>query len=203
VALARQAGAPGTSVGREVAKRFGWTVYDRELLEHIAQEQGLRMHVLESLDERPQGWLRESLHSLLGVPVVTERSYVRHMAQTILSLGRLGRSVIVGRGATAILPSETTLRVRLVAPLEDRIAAYSKRYELSRDDAARRVEVTDRERISFVKNHFRVDPTDPVNYDLVLNTGRWSIEECAAMIADALQHRVRRISEKKRSPEAP
>src|SRR5262245_10840905 len=63
IALARQAGAPGTSVGQEVGRRLGWQVYDHELLEHIAREMGLRVSLLESVDERRRSWLLECLET--------------------------------------------------------------------------------------------------------------------------------------------
>src|SRR5438105_4968645 len=56
IAVAREAGAPGTSVAREVGRRLGWQVYDNELVQQIAKEHNLRASLLESLDERRQNW---------------------------------------------------------------------------------------------------------------------------------------------------
>src|SRR6516165_1938589 len=57
VALTREAGTQGTAVAREVGRLLGWNVYDHELLERIAQDMGLRSSLLETVDERQQGWL--------------------------------------------------------------------------------------------------------------------------------------------------
>ena len=187
VAIAREAGAPGTSVARAVGARLGWTVYDHELLERVAQEMGLRTSLLESVDEKHQSWLLECAAALSSAPGVTESRYVHHLAQTVLSLGALGRCVIVGRGAAQLLPAASTLRVRLVAPLEERVEAMRLRLGVGREEAARKVEETDRERARFVRDHFQKDPTDPQNYDLILNSARWSVEECAGLILQALQ----------------
>src|SRR4051812_35661516 len=70
VAIMRQAGTPGTSVAREVGARLGWTVYDHELIELIAQEMGLRTSLLESVDEKHQSWLLECAAALSSVPGV-------------------------------------------------------------------------------------------------------------------------------------
>jgi hypothetical protein len=61
IALSRQAGTQGTLVAHEVGNLLGWHVYDHELLELIAQQMGLRTALLESIDERQQSWLRESI----------------------------------------------------------------------------------------------------------------------------------------------
>src|SRR5262245_60312859 len=59
ITLAREAGTQGTAVAHEVGKRLGWNVYDHELLERIAQDKGLRTDLLESVDERHSGWIKE------------------------------------------------------------------------------------------------------------------------------------------------
>ena len=84
IAVARQAGVPGTTIAREVGARLGWPVYDYELLERIAQEMGLRASLLESVDERHQHWLVECVHAFSLEKRVTESKYVRHLVETIL-----------------------------------------------------------------------------------------------------------------------
>ena len=74
----------------------------------------LRTKLLESVDERRTSWLVEFAEAFSQLPLVSEVAYVRHLIQTILSLSVHGSCVIVGRGATHILPPATTLRVALV-----------------------------------------------------------------------------------------
>jgi len=187
VAIARETGAPATSVAREVGRRLGWQVYDHELLERIAEEHGLRVSLLESLDEKRQSWLVECLEGFAQKAHIGESGYVRHLTQTILSLGAHGCCVIVGRGGAHLLPPETTLRVRLVQTLEDRVAAIMHQRGLSKHDATRWVERAGRERTAFIKDHFLKDPADPHHYDLLLNSSRWSVMECAGLIIDGLR----------------
>jgi cytidylate kinase len=194
IALAREAGCPGTSVAQEVGARLGWPVYDHELLERIAQEMGLRVRLVESLDERRQSWLLESMQALSSGKVVSEASYVHHLAQTLMSLAAHGKCLIVGRGAVQVLPPETTLRVRLIGQLKDRIAAFAARFGLSAQEAARKVEETDRERVGFIKRHFQKDPTDLVQYDLILNTSRWSVPECTDLVVQAVRHLEKKLA---------
>jgi cytidylate kinase len=186
ITVDREAGTSGTNVGQEVGRRLGWQVYDHELLERIAVEHGLRVSLLESLDERRQSWLVECMEGFSQQAHICETGYVHHLTQTLLSLGAHGGCVIVGRGAGLLLPPATTLRVRLIAPVEDRVAIIMHQRGLSKHDAQRWLETTDRERIAFIKDHFQKDPTDSRRYDLLLNTSRWSAMECADLILDAL-----------------
>jgi cytidylate kinase len=192
VALSREAGAPGTSVAREVGRQLNWPVYDQELVELIAQEMGLRTSLLESVDEKQQGWLAETFASAAAVPQATEDSYVKHLVQTVVSLGAHGRCVIVGRGAAHILPAASTVRVRLQGDLPHRIAATEKRRGLTPKEAKRWVEQTDDQRRRFIQDHFQKDPTDLRLYDLVLNTSLWSGDECAGLIVQGVRALERR-----------
>jgi cytidylate kinase len=186
VALEREAGTCGAALAQELGKRLGWPVYDHELLEVIAQEMGLRVSLLETVDERRQGWLKEAFQRFAEVPQVSENTYVRHLFQTLLSLGAHGHCIIVGRGAAQVLPAASTLRVRLVAALKDRVTLAAQRLGLSEREASQWVEDTDRERVRFVQEHFRRDPTDVRQYDLVLCTSRWTVGEAAELIVQAL-----------------
>jgi cytidylate kinase len=189
IAFSREAGSGATLVAREVGRRLNWPVYDRELLEHLAKELQVDVDQLRYVDERPGSWLVDTLKAFAAASTVTEVTYFRRLLNLLLALGDRGECVIVGRGASFVLPVDTTLRVRLLASRPDRIALLVREHGLNPTEAARYVETTDRERIRFLKDHFHKDPTDPQLYDLVLNASRFSVEECTAIIIEAL-HRL-------------
>ena len=187
IALSREAGALGTSVAHELSKRLNWPVYDHELLEKLAKDLGVGTQLLEKADEKPASWLQECVEALAAVPTVSGTTYFHHLLGALRSLSAHGECVIVGRGAAQILSPDRTLRVRLLATLEDRIAVVSRERSVSHSEAARYVETTDRARIRFIKDHFHKDPTDPQHYDLVINTSRFSVVESADLILEALR----------------
>jgi cytidylate kinase len=202
ITVAREAGTQGTAVAREVGTKLGWQVYDHELLERIAQEMHVRTALLDSVDEKHQSWLLESVEAFLSAPqqsewepFVEESAYVRHLVETVLALGVHGECVIVGRGAAFILPAESTLRVRLVAPLKERIATLGRNLGLPEKEAAHRVRTLDRERADFIQDHFLKDPADPAQYDLVLNAARLPLPATAGLIIEALRQLQARATE--------
>lgn len=186
IAVSRQMGARGSDVAHAIGQRLSWQIYDHELLEYIAKEMNLRVSLLESIDERRVSWLEECVEAFGEARTVSESSYVRYLVETMLSLSTHGNCIIVGRGAAHLLPFETTLRLRLVAPLEHRIHVVAKALNLSRQDATRRIEMTDQNRLRFLKDHFHKAPDDPENYDLVLNTVRFSVEECVDLVLEGV-----------------
>ncbi len=187
LAVSREAGANGALIARAVADRLGWPLYDKELLQRIASEMGVHAHVLSRVDEKRKSWLTEAFESFASAPTLSASAYLRRLGETVFSLAEHGECVIVGRGAAQILPASTTLRVRMVAPLEARICTVRQREHLNREEAARRVTEIERERAHFVKDHFQKDVGDAHEYDLVLNTARFSVEGCAEVILEAVK----------------
>ena len=191
IAISREAGSYGAAIARAVGDRLGWPVYDRELLRHIADNLGVRRTLLESLDEKQVSWLSDCMSGLFSGSTANESAYFRHLAELLLSLASHGECVVVGRGASFIMPLATTLRVRVVAPLAVRANAVQREHGVTLKEATSRVETADRERNRFVVDHLRMDPTNAANYDLVLNVSRFSIDECADLVLAALD-RLRR-----------
>jgi cytidylate kinase len=194
IAVSRQAGAGGLTVASEVGQRLGWPVYDRALLEKIAQGMGRHPKLLEGIDERRASWLQECLEAFTSQPGVSHGAYLRHLGEVLFSLGAQGACIIVGRGAAQVLPPASTLRVRLVGPLPARVAAVAQQRRISAEEASSWVEQTDRERARFVRDHFGKDPDDPAGYDLVLNPARLGVVGCADAILAALDALKRQAS---------
>lgn len=189
IALSREAGIDAMEFARRVGERLGWEVYDREIVEHIAHEEDVRAELLESLDEGTARRISTLAESSLQPTSVTAREYARCLLETLHSLASHGDCVIIGRGAAIVLPPETTLAVRLVAPLAERIQAVQSQQKLSERDAREYVEKVDAERREFVKSHFHRDTADLQHYDLVLNVSRLKPEHCVELIVTALELR--------------
>jgi len=190
IAISREAGANGHVIAYAVGAKLSWPVYDRELVQMLADEMGVRPGLLEDLDEKRASWLRECVAAFTSTHTVSQSGYVRHLVEALAALSAHGECVFVGRGAAQILPPATTLRVRLIAPQKARVAAIQQHLGLSREEAQRWIERTDLERSGFVTEHFHTDPADPRNYDLILNSARFSIEGAAQLVVEAL-HRLR------------
>ena len=175
VAVSREAGIDAGAYARAIGEQLGWPVWDHELLELVASRLGLNVSALEALDERHISRIQESVEAFLALHAVSQHTFVHHLRESMMDLAARGSCIIVGRGAPHILPPKTTLRVRLIAPLEQRIAAFRKQMGIANTaHAAGQLEKIDRERARFVREHFHKDPLDPAAYDVVLNISRFS-----------------------------
>jgi cytidylate kinase len=189
VALSREAGARGGSIGRRVGRKLGWQVYDQELLEYMAQESAVTPGVLDALQAPAGDWAEARLQELLRGQEMSEHPSVVSLARVVLALAAQGRVVLIGRGAGYILPRATTLNVRIVSPLGERIAYMAQWLRLTEEEAAQRVRLRDDRRNEYLTAHFRRQAGDVHQYDLILNSSLLGEDVCAELIAQAARAR--------------
>jgi len=189
ICVSRQFGALGGELGRQVAQRLGFSFYGQELVDEIAKQAHVRRKVVESLDERVQTGIRQWADELMALRQFAPSDYLRNLSHVVLTLGRHGRSVVIGRGAHLILDTSSTLRVRCYAPIEWRIGKVAERHNLSRADAHALIVRVDGERAAFYRAHFNADVSDAEHFDLLLNVSKTSLETCAEIVVGAFEAR--------------
>lgn len=185
VAISRETGSRGASIAKRAGDKLGWEVYSQDMLEYGAQNGALRQDLLDKLLPAAHAWIDEHFKHLLEERDLSRHPNILDLAQLAITLGAQGSVILLGRGAGFLLPSRSTLHVRLVAPLEDRIAYMSQWQRLTMEEAAEYVRKSDHRRTDFLATHFHRKPNDVHLYDMVLNTSLLGEERCADVIAAA------------------
>jgi cytidylate kinase len=181
IAVSRQTGSRGGSIAQRVGRKLGWQVVDQDLLEFMAQQGSAG----DDLTTAAREWADRRLCELQQNGTLDADKNETRLAQMILTLAAIGEVVMVGRGAGHLLPAASMLHVRIIAPRAERIAYFSQWQRLTPNDSEREVDLRDARRSQYMLDHFNVDATDPVHYDLVLNSGTMGEEMCAQLIVDA------------------
>jgi len=189
IAFSRESGARGGTIGRRVGRKLNWQVYDQELLEYMAQDTVVRQGVLENLSPVATEWVEEHLQQLLREQNISQHPSIQSLAHVVLALAAQGEAVLIGRGAGFILPRDSTLHVRMIAPLQDRIGYMSEWLRLTREEAAEKVRVSDGRRNEYINTHFHRNPDDVHQYDILLNASLLGADLCAELIAQAARAR--------------
>lgn len=185
VAVSRESGSRGGTIAQRAGKRLGWQVYQQEFLEYLAQERHLSRDLFDVLDDPAAVWIEEQLESLLRRQSLSPEANMIELARVILAIGARGDAVIVGRGAGCLLPPVSTLHVRVIAPLADRITYMSQLERLTREKAAEQVAIRDAQRATFIEKHFHRKPSDIYQYDLLVNSSLLGEDLCAELITRA------------------
>ncbi len=110
-------------------------------------------------------------------------------ADELLRIAAAGEvAVIRGWGANHLLESVPhVLRLRVCAPFDFRVTRMMERLSTT-DQAAveKKVRLSDEAAAAITRRHFDVKWSDAIHYDLVLNTERISVDDCADQVMHML-----------------
>jgi cytidylate kinase len=185
VTISRQAGAHGTALGRLVAERLGFRVWDQELVQAIATGSGSPGQLAHRVDEHHHNAIEELLSSILMGDAFTGEGYVWRLRALFQTLARTGSAVVIGRGAQFVVSPDAALRVRVVASPEARWSQLMVDRKLNERAARAEVERIDHERLTFLRTQYHRDATDPSAYDLVVNTSSMPLDRVADVVVFA------------------
>ena len=188
VTISRQVGAGGSDLAARISQRTGWALFDREILQAMAGDDSLRERLYAWMDERDISWLEGAL-AWIAAGKWAPHDYFPRLSRNVLALARGASAIFVGRGADLILPPGIGLRLRVIAPLEQRLESFAQRHGLDQATARREVERIDRGRSEFIQRHFHCDVDSVERHDLVLNMGRLSAEDALEVSMCALRLR--------------
>ncbi len=186
ITISRESGSGGTILAEKLAKELGFDLFHQEVIQEMAQSADISSRIMETLDEKGLSVLEDSIAAMIRDRHLWPDQFLKYLMKVIGTIGKHGRAVIVGRGAQFILPQDETLRVRVIAPLLVRIHTISHELDISETEAQKMILKTDANRRSFSRKYFYADVSDPINYDLVINTARMGIETAVKTIIAAL-----------------
>jgi CMP/dCMP kinase len=206
ITISREYGSGGGEIARRLAQRLQWQLVDHEIVVRVAQELGVSVEEAEAQDEYTESITSRILSSLQAMqpmlfaisPLPTTAdtlSYQEALAHVVEGSVAAGHVVIVGRGAQMLLEQRRdVLHIRVIAPLEQRIAYVMRRESLKYEDARTRIQVKDQDRIRYLQNVHHRRPDDALLYDMTLNTGILALDQVVELICVALQEKATRLS---------
>ncbi len=189
IAISRETGARGGSIGKRVSRKLGWSYYDQELLNYLSQGNRLEDEIITGLSPEAREWVGEHLAQLKQENRISKDAHEQSIAQLILAIAAKGRAVVVGRGAGALLPANSVLHVRILAPLEDRAAWIRQIQRLTKEQAYDYITRQDKQRAGMLDAHFKKLAKDTDVYDLMLNSSRLGELGCASVIIEAARQK--------------
>ena len=192
VTLSRQAGAGAETVAHLLSEKLNadlttgaqpWMVFDKNLITKVLEDADLPQEIAKLVLEDKDTTVQALLGEVLGLHP-SMWTIFHHTSDTILKLARLGRCIIVGRGAEIITAKlKCGIHVRLVAPESTRLAHLEKHFQWDAKAAAKYLHEHDEGRRRYVKSNFQRDIDDPTLYHATLNTGLLSFDRTADLVA--------------------
>lgn len=177
ITVSRECGSGGGLVARRLAQALGYHLVEKEFMRSLLSQYGL-VKFEEVYDAGP---------GILARFAALRPEVTRMLSQVVAAVARHGDTVIVGRGASCVLRGfADVLNVRVQAPLPIRVRRVAEQRGLSDPgDAEAYVLEQDRRRAAFVEYSYGVDWENVHAFDLVVDSGKLSIELIASLLAQA------------------
>jgi cytidylate kinase len=177
IAMTREMGSRGKDVALRLAEMLDLEIVHHELVEHNLAE---KMDLRESAVHR----YLEGRTNLLDRWRIDKKRLAYCTADEMFELAERGNALIRGWGATKLLSNiPHVVCVRVCAPMQSRVSTLMERLDIDSEAVAlKEIQENDAAHARVMHETFQVNWEDPVHYDLVLNTDRVGIDECAELV---------------------
>ncbi len=198
VTFARGFGTGGKVIASKLAKDLGIHCYENRILTLASQLSGLDEDVFQQVNEK----MRETggfANFLRGLPraknyisrnevFVSDDKLFEYQSQIIRELADKESCVIVGKCADYVLRDHpNVVSIYIEAPRAFCVARTIKNMGVTEEVANATIERTDKFRADYYKYYTHGNYwTNPVNYDLTLNSERVGVENCVKTIEQYL-----------------
>lgn len=197
ITIGREYGSGGRQIGQEIAKYFGIKCYDKELLEHAANDSGICKELFENHDEKPTNSFLYSLvmdtysfgYSNAGFNEMPMNHKV-FLAQfdAIKKLAGEGPCVMVGRCADyALAECKDLFSIFIHADMEARMKRIMERHDISPKEAKDMINKADKSRASYYNYYTNKKWGEAKSYNLCLDSSKLGIDHTVEMIIQAIK----------------
>ena len=140
ITIGREFGAEGHEIGKELADRIGFTLYDKDMLAIAAQKSGIDINVLAHEDESYSGHALSPYLTIGRLSKSMGDKLFRLQTDIIHDLAAKGSCIIVGRLGDYILKDNPNcLKAFIYAPFEKRVEIIKNKHGISEGEAKKLV----------------------------------------------------------------
>lgn len=180
VTVSRQSNSGGAQLAKNLAARLGCRALSREVLLDSARKYNITEEELERNVSRTPGLFERLTRD--------SNRYVVFVKAALLQAASDGDLVYFGSAGQVFLQGIShVLKVRLEAPMEQRIQRQLAATGGDEASASRLLRAADKQQEKWVRTLYDRDWRDPTLYDLVINLASVSLDTACELIAMAVQ----------------
>ena len=169
ICFSRIIGVGAVEIADILAKKIGYRVVDRQILEHITNEIKLSNITTASFDRRYPGKISEYLSRLFNEKPFPDNEYNRHLFATMFAIAGLGPTIFIGWGTHLVLPRERVMAVRLVCSKEFRTKRWATILKVGEQEIQRKLEDFNIKQSYFYKEIYNLETASTQEFDLAIN----------------------------------
>lgn len=195
ITVARGFGSGGKDIAIKTGEKLGIPVYYTQIAKMASEKSGLSEALFTKRYEKLRGGLFTKLKTFpsddhicspADSKFTSDDNLYKIQAHVIKELAENESCIIIGKCANHILRHEKNVAsVYIEAPRRHCLANIMDEFGCNEEDAALMIKRTDKYRADYY--HYYTGGktwTDPVAYDMTLNSGRLTDEQCVDLIID-------------------
>ena len=199
ITIARGFGSGGKQIGLALSKQLGIACYESQILSMASNYSGINKDLFFQVDEKLRGYhlIKRLMKSANKDDIVepTDKSFISDVnlyniqAKIIKELAKQQSCIIIGKCANHLLRDyENTVSVYIEAPRAFCVKNVIERLGVTEEEAHRMIYQTDRYRADYYKYYTGGETwTNPVLYDMTLNSDRMGMDKCTELIIQYLK----------------
>lgn len=202
IAITRTCGSGGTTIGKMLADDYGIDMYDKKLLRLASDDSGISEALFAKADEdmKRSPLFKASRKVYNGELIPPESNdftsndnLFNYQAKVMKELTKNESYVVIGRGADHVLKDYPYLvRVFVHADHDTCLKHEMDWLGCSEKRAESEINKMNAYRSAYYKYHTGKEWTDVRNYDLSLDTGKFTYEECVEIIKSFVELKLKK-----------
>lgn len=199
ITIARGFGSGGKQIGLALAKKLDIPCYESQILNMASNYSGISKDLFFQVDEKLRGY--HLIKRLMKAPATddivqpTDKSFISDVnlyniqVKIIKEIASHQSCIIIGKCANHLLKNyDNTVSVYIEAPRSFCVKRVIDRLGITEEEAHKMIYQTDKYRADYYKYYTGGENwTNPVLYDMTLNSERMGLEKCVELIIEYLK----------------
>jgi cytidylate kinase len=185
ITIGREHGSNGHDIAKELAQQLGYTCYDKEIVDHAAENSGFSKEIFDSYDEKKvSAYVMPSPHYTgMGEGFRLNMQIASAQFDTIRMLADKGNCIFVGRCADYVLRNRKDLvSVFIMANKDFRVKTLMERKGIDADQAKKLMRQVDKDRSSYYKYYTDQIWGEAENYELCIDSSKIGVQGAVDVI---------------------
>ncbi|RKJ65163.1 cytidylate kinase-like family protein [Roseburia sp. 1XD42-69] len=190
IAISREFGSEGHEIARIIAEDLGLKLYDRSMLDEMADNMGIKVEVLEKHDEKPRNFfltrtVGKYTNSMEEIVADMQFEFIKEKADSGESF------VIVGRCADSVLRGmEGLITIFVIGTKEAKVKHVMEKFNMNESEALIKMARHDKKRSQYHNRHSDGKWGDSRFYDLCINSSLLGVQGTVKILEDYIHARM-------------
>jgi cytidylate kinase len=187
VSIGREYGSGGHEIAEKLAKRLNLPLYDRNLLDEIAEEKNMGVEALRKYDETPKNFLMS--RTVRGYSNSPEEIIARMQFDFLREKAKSGESfVVVGRCSEDILKEfDCMISFFILADMDAKVRRIQRIRNVSPEEAESIIRRHDKKRKAYHNYYCQTSWGDARNYNMTLDVSRLDVDIATDIVENLVQ----------------